>query len=177
LTGHGVNFVTDQILIYLPKISAQELKWLALGLLLLSSVVFTIFYFKRRSAMGQTVRRVRQQFNGIPVRALAADAYFYGMERNWDSQWRGNGVLLLTEEILYFRLWARNLDLTIPLNRVESVALSDSKGPGFLRRKRFRVVYQGVDDHLRAATWLARKPQDWVGLIREILAEAASNGK
>ncbi|MDY0042724.1 MAG: hypothetical protein RBS57_20625 [Desulforhabdus sp.] len=168
--------MTDQILIYLPKISAQELKWLALGLLLLSSGVWISFYFKRRSAMGRTVRRVRQQFNGIPVRSLATSAYFYGMERNWDSQWRGNGVLLLTEEILYFRLWARNLDLTIPLDRVKSVELSRGEGLARLRRKRFRVVYQGADDHLRAATWLAGKPQNWVGLLREKLTETVSNG-
>lgn len=126
--------------------------------------------------MGQTLRKVRQQFNGIPVRALAANAYFYGMERNWDSRWRGNGVLLLTEEMLYFRLWARNLDLSIPIERVKEVELSYGKGLGFLRRKRVKVVYQGMDDHLRAASWTAHKPQNWVSMIQENLAETSPNG-
>lgn len=126
--------------------------------------------------MGQTVRRVRQQFNGIPVKALSANAYFYGLERNWDSRWRGNGVLLLTEDMLYFRLWARNLDLSIPIERVKKVELSYGKGLWFLRRKCVKVVYQGIDDHLRAATWKAHKPQNWISMIREDLAETSPNG-
>lgn len=173
----GIENWGHQILSELPGLSVQELTWLALGLVLLFAAAFATFRLKRGRARTRTVRKVQQQFNGLPVEALTGEAYFYGVERIWDSQWRGYGVLLLTREMLYFRLWDRNLDITIPKNRIEEVGIGYGKGRALFRRKCIKVVYTGVDGHIRAAMWLAEKPRNWVSLIRRNLLENASDGE
>ncbi|MCK8602319.1 hypothetical protein [Desulfoferrobacter suflitae] len=164
-----------QILAELPEISLLELGWLVIGLGMVFFGLSFFFYLRRRSAMQQTVRRVTRQFNGVPVRILASRAYFCGMNRLWDRQWKGNGVLLLTGKRLYFRLWERNLDLSIPLKRVRRAEIVYERGPFLLPRRHIRVVYQGMDDHLRTATWHADKPFDWLQMIQETLRENGSH--
>lgn len=162
-----------QILAELPEITLLELGWLSIGLGFLFFGLGFFFYLRRRRARQQTLRRVNQQFNGVPVRALASNAYFCGMKRHWDSQWQGNGVLMLTGEMLYFRSWGKNLDLSIPLKRVERAEIIHKRGPFLLLRKHLKVVYRGMDDHVRTATWHAEKPHDWVRMIHENLRENA----
>lgn len=160
-----------QILAELPEIGLFEVGWLLICLGLLFFAMGFFFYLRRRSARQQTLRRVNQQFNGVSVKALAPDAYFCGMQRHWDSQWQGNGVLMLTKERLYFRLWGKNLDLSIPLKRVEEAEIVYERGPFFFPRKHIKVVYRGMDDHPRTAVWHTEKPQDWVRMIHDSLKE------
>lgn len=125
-------------------------------------LVGLMLFFRRRNARISTQRRVVRQFNGRIIRVLDARSYFYGWKRHWDMQWRGHGVLLLTPERLYFRLWQRNLDLSIPTDRIRQV-LVDRAGDGRPRRHRLlQVSYRGADDQLRIATWLVREPELWL---------------
>jgi hypothetical protein len=165
-----------QILEELPTISLFEMKWLAIGFLLMFACFYSILFWKKRMAGQRTLRRVKQQFNGVPVRALSPKAYFCGMDRRWDSQWRGHGVLILTAEMLYFRSWNRNVDLSIPMDRIaEAEVCRNTRGLRTWRRRCLKVNYRGMDDHPRAATWLAQKPLDWVRLINEYQTERSSH--
>lgn len=166
-----------QILAELPEISLLELGWLVIGLGVAFLGLSFFFYVCRRSAMHKTVRRVTRQFNGVPVRIFASRAYCCGMNRLWDRQWKGNGVLLLTGERLYFRLWERNLDLSIPLKRVRKAEIVYERGPFLLPRRHIKVVYQGMDDHPRTVTWHADRPLDWLQMIQESLREDGSNAE
>ena len=123
----------------------------------------------RKRDREDVLKEVKQQFDGVPILALAPDACFNGLDRSWDSQWRGCGVLILTGDLLYFRSWQRTLDLTIPLSRMEEVGVDldlEKKGQN---QSRFQVSYRGMDDQVRMATWLVSQPQQWVNLVHRML--------
>jgi hypothetical protein len=160
----------------IPTISLFELKWLAVAILMLLGCCYAALSWKRRMAGQRTLARVKQQFNGVPVQALSPKAYFCGMDRRWDSQWRGHGVLILTADMLYFRSWNKNVDLSVPIDRIaEAEVCRNTRGLKTWRRRCLKVTYRGMDDHPRAATWLAQKPTDWVRLITENQTERSSD--
>jgi len=139
----------------------------AMGVVLLGTGYGAVLWTRKR-AQEDALREVRQQFDGIPILALASDACFNGLDRSWDSRWRGCGVLILTQELLYFRSWQRNLDLTIPINRIEEVGVNPSReNKGKNQKSHLQVSYRGIDDQIRVATWLIKRPQDWVNEIGE----------
>jgi hypothetical protein len=145
----------------------QMLIW-AIGLsAALLGLIYGAVLWVRKRAREDAVREVRRQFDGVPILALASDAEFNGLNRSWDSRWRGCGVLILTRELLYFRSWQRNLDLTIAIERMEKVAVTAS---GDRRKKNLtclQVSYRGMDDQVRVATWHINRPEEWVGKIGE----------
>lgn len=140
-----------------------------------SAVIVGIGYcaalWMRKRAQADVLREVRQQFSGSPILALASDACFNGLDRTWDSRWRGCGVLILTQELLYFRSWQRNLDLTIPISRMEKVGADSSHEKTGKHRGQFQVGYRGMDDQIRMATWLMKRPQRWENLVYAIIEQ------
>lgn len=116
----------------------------------------------RRSAERMALYEVHTLLHGIPVRLSATKARLRGLRREWDGQWRGAGILVLTEDGLYFRSSQRPVDLRIPLDRI--IAVEGSAGSGGLRRdsRRLRVHYRGVDDTVRVASWSGVDAGKWI---------------
>jgi hypothetical protein len=166
----------DDLLNGFLEVPMPGLEWLAaVAVILILAGLFAVVMNQRR-IMNNTVRKVRRQFNGTAVSAIADNAYFCGMGRNWDNEWRGRGVLMLTDEMLYFRLCGRPLDLNIRMDRVQAAELDSIKKYFLQSRQGLKVVYRGVGGNLRYATWLVKNPQDWVALIERHITEAAGDG-
>ncbi len=134
---------------------------------LLAAIAFALFLL-REIARIAVLKEVRLQFKDANVLAVSRHANFLGFDRPWDEQWRGPGVLLLSRGMLYFRLLRRNLDLSIPLGRIEEVGhdyteLSRKK----LHRECLRLTYRGVDGEIRGAAWKVEQPRQWIHLVHE----------
>jgi hypothetical protein len=115
---------------------------------------------------------VQRQFRNVKIIATSDRVEFRGLDRIWDGQWRGLGVLVLTDDLLYFRLSERNMDLSVPVSRIERVDVAGEGEQVALRRRQIRVAYRAFDDQLRTATWNIGDAKKWKELI-----VAAMNGK
>ena len=135
----------------------------AVLLVVVACVVLAHYWNERTEAL----RAVRGQFNGVPFIKVAPRAYFRGFERSWDGQWRGGGVLVLTQEVVYFRPWSRHLDITVPVGRIEKVTADGEQGKKGLRHDRLRISYVGMDDQARVATWSVKDVQGWISDVLE----------
>lgn len=158
-------------------VSLQQWLWLTLGGVLPLAVTVLMVYVKRRNARARTLRKVQQQFNGRSIWSMDSRSYFCGLKRKWDLQWRGYGVLILTRDRLYFRLWQRNLDLSIPRECLQAATVSFERGGKLLRRKHLQVIYRSADDQLRVATWFVQKPQVWVRQLQGTFKESFDGRK
>jgi len=134
---------------------------------LLCSLVYAVF-FKKRVMQRAVMRETTRQFTGVPIVRTSTTAFFHGWGRSWDSQWQGYGVLILTQGMLYFRLFERKLDIAIPLERVENTSMSSAR-KGWSRVRQFHVAYRGKDDQLRTATWIVRRPNVWVHSLQAVV--------
>lgn len=145
------------------------LQWiclLALGGLICLGALFFIRFLLRKSAQMDALRKVRNQLNGRSIQVITPNAYCLGLGRSWDIQWQGHGILVLTRAILHFRLWKRDLDLIIPLDRVEGVRVTREHSGRHLQ-----VSYRGSDGQVRTVTWQVRGPEQWLRQMEELIDE------
>jgi hypothetical protein len=124
-------------------------------------------------AKQSTFREVQRKFAGISILVVDGKAYFRGLDRSWDERWRGNGVLLATAEMIYFRLWQRDLDLAIPCDRILGVEIRAQHARKTLHRQELLVTYRGSDGTSRAATFRVAHPGRWAQAIQEMLTKKA----
>jgi hypothetical protein len=143
--------------------SSQDLILLGVGGAVLLVVVLCVVFLHFWNERSEAIRDVRRQFKGADITMLSPQAYFRGFDRSWDGQWRGYGVLVLTEEVLYFRPWSRHLDITVPVGRIGKVMANGDLGrKGFLHlHHHLQVSYVGMDDQVRVATWSVENPREW----------------
>jgi hypothetical protein len=141
--------------------------WILLGAAALAAGLILVRLGERKVARRAILARVRSKFAGTPIKALTAKAYFRGLNRGWDERWRGHGVLVLTDEVLFFRPWQRDLDLTIPCERIESADVDAGEGRKTLYPPRLRVAYRGMDGETRSATWKLKHSRRWAQLIQQ----------
>jgi hypothetical protein len=142
---------------------------LMVGCLLLGAALFFVLRLQRRLVQQAVFTEIRGKFASVDHQLLTTKARFLGLDRSWDARWRGSGVLVITDHMLYFRLWRRDLDLTIPLEHIQRVRISDQASKSIRHRPQLQVTYQGADGVSRTASWCVRRPQDYVQIIRERL--------
>lgn len=139
--------------------------WVVAGSSIVMALAMWLVIAARKSARTGAMHQVRRQFHNMRILASCDRVEFRGLDRAWDGQWKGHGILLLTDDCLYFRLDDREMDLSVPISRIERVELSGEDGNAASRRREIRVAYRAFDDQLRVATWMLRNAKDWRELI------------
>jgi hypothetical protein len=128
---------------------------------------------ERRLEHKATLDEVCRQFSGEEVMVCSPYASFEGFDRMWDNPWRGEGVLLCTRDMLYFRPSRARVDLSIPMARIEKVEMGRKRENSRSDRSLLQVSYKGADDQLRVATWLVDRPEEWIKLIHNVQTRMA----
>ena len=82
-------------------------------------------------------RQILEKFDEISIIKLAKNANFYGQESKGWKQVRGNGVLLLTAEELFFEMWFPKKILRIPLYSIKRITSNEKS---HLRKTNFRYL-------------------------------------
>jgi hypothetical protein len=154
-------------------IVSRDVFWVVAGSVIAMTIALWLIIAARKSARAGAMYQVKREFRNVEFIASSDRVEFCGLDRSWDGQWRGEGVLLLTDDSLYFRLTDRNMDLSVPVSRIEQVETTAEEKKCFVRRGQIRVAYRAFDDQLRTATWQLRDPKKWRDLI---MAAAERNG-
>ena len=133
-----------------------------LGVALLLAVLWGFFrlLMSRMRRVGEA--RLRERYPGGEVLLADPVANCFGLESLGRFQVRGNGVLALTPSELWFRRYAGNFELSIPLREVRAVELAPSHlGKRILGRQLLRVRFSraGTEDTI---AWLVPEPRQWL---------------
>jgi hypothetical protein len=142
-------------------IISEGMVWVVAGSAVAVMIAAGLVIGARRSARMGAMYQVHRQFRDVKIIACSDRVEFRGLDRIWDGQWRGLGVLVLTDDCLYFRLSERDMDLSVPVSRIEGVEEVGEGDQGALRRRQIRVAYRAFDDQLRTATWNVRNARQW----------------
>ena len=144
------------------------MKGLTLGLIVATVVIilvggglfifFTVFWDKMQVT---GVERIQERFPTEEIILSETTANFFGLESRGSWQIRGNGVLVLTPNELWFSRFIKRDDITIPINTIQEVRLVDSHlGKRILGRKLIYVQFEtsaGKD----SIAWLVADPERW----------------
>ena len=129
--------------------------------------LFFSVFLKGMETSGQ--QRLQERFTADQILRSETSANFFGLQSRGRGQIRGNGVLALTREELWFSQFITRKEIRIPLVEIQAVSLVDSHlGKRVFGRQVVKVEFQaatGAD----AAAWLVGDPNGWKTAIESAM--------
>lgn len=131
------------------------------GALLLVAALILLLKRRIRDAMSEMESRYPSH-----ARLLTAPmANFFGQSSRGMKQVRGNGILILTEHSIVFRMLLPSRELSIPLESVTSMDTPKSFLGKTKGRRLLKVSFTGQDGRPDSAAWMVGDPDKWVETI------------
>ena len=120
------------------------------------------FPFKKRK------REILAKFQKEEILEISLFSNFYGIASKKFKQIRGNGVLILTKDEIFFGMFIPKIEIKIPLNSIIEI-----KTPKwFLGKTRFRptlaIVFINEEGKADSAAWEIRNLEKWKTKINQI---------
>jgi hypothetical protein len=119
--------------------------------------------FKRR------YNQILSNFEESQICLVSANPNFYGQYSLGKGQIRGNGVLILTSDSLFFEMYFPKKKFDFPLKNIKEVDTIKS----FLGKTQFRQLIRisffndkGEED---SAAWLVKDLDVWINRIKQII--------
>jgi hypothetical protein len=130
----------------------------------ISLVIFLIIFQKSGKAV--SLQRIESYFpDPSAILRVEPTANFFGLKSRGSSQIRGNGVLVLSIEELWFSRFVPRLDISISLNQIQEVCLVRSHlGKRVFGSKLLYVEFQ-TDEGINAVAWFVAEPEEWQSAI------------
>ncbi len=94
---------------------------------------------------------------------------FFGLESAGVWKVRGNGVLLLTKEELFFGMWKPKKDLLIPVKSIVEVTNPKSHMHRSVLKPLLKITFRNDNGESDSAAWYVRKLDDWNEVLRQLL--------
>ena len=122
---------------------------------------------KSEQMMGwkQFTQEVMKNFTDSEILGVTSKANFFGVLSKGKMQIRGNGILILTMNQIYFELWKPNRKYTIPITQIKSV----SHPKWFLGKSKFRnllrIDFVNESHENDAIAWLIPDLSQWESSI------------
>lgn len=96
------------------------------------------------------------------------NANFFGQQSRKSTQVRGNGVLILTAEDLYFEMWRPKKILQIPISSVLKIEITKSFLHKSVFRKLLKVVFTNQEGEEDAAAWWVTSLDKWIEELESV---------
>lgn len=129
-----------------------------------SLVIFLII--SQKSGKAVSLKRIESRFpDPSAICHIDPTANFFGLKSRSSSQIRGNGVLVLSTEELWFSRFVPRLDISIPLNQIQDVCLVKSHLGKRVFGSQLLYVEFETDDGIDAVAWFVTEPEEWQSAI------------
>ena len=120
-----------------------------------------------RRLRGEAVERIKELAEGESVYHVE-DCNFFGRMSKGYKQWRGNGILALTDRGLHFRQLLPRTEIFIPRDSISDISRSRS----FLGKTRFkdllRVDFADGEGGKDACAWLVPSLEWWIAALESL---------
>ena len=114
------------------------------------------------------INEIMDKFSNKDIIISLNSANFFGQQSRKSTQVRGNGVLILTTEELYFEMWRPKKVLQIPTSSILKVEITKSFLHKSVFRKLLKVVFQNENGEEDAAAWWVTSLDKWIQEIGKL---------
>ncbi len=114
-------------------------------------------YFKKEEILGATTR-----------------ANFLGVRSKGGAQWRGNGALVLTSDVLFFLRAVPKKEYRIPIRAITSLSMPKSFNGKSVLAPLLCVNYH-ADEGEESIAWALRNPEKWKAAIEARISHGKKN--
>lgn len=131
-------------------------------------IVTVVFFLLIRSLLKRRINSILENFRGRAIRKVERSANFFGIESEGMTQIRGNGVLLLTDEEIYFQMWIPNRELKIGRDRISGTEIVNAHLGRTRLRPLLKVNFMNRRGEKDSVAWLVNQPREWVSEIEGV---------
>ncbi|HUT80287.1 MAG TPA: hypothetical protein VMZ29_03715 [Candidatus Bathyarchaeia archaeon] len=110
-----------------------------------------------------------KQFDDKDIIRVFAGANFFGQESSGVWQIRGNGVLLLTSDELFFEMWMPKRKTSIPISSIIKVDTTKWHLGKTKNRLLLKVIFTNENGQTDSAAWLIRDLDQWLISIKGLI--------
>ncbi len=139
---------------------------IVVSLIFLVSILAVFVILKKLET--ERVKEVLNKFKEKKIIAISSNANFFGLQSLGLIQVRGNGVLILTNEELYYEMWATKKEISIPVFSIIKIEtpmfhLAKTKAMPLLK-----ITFQNKKGELDSIAWLVNNLEEWKNKIEEL---------
>ncbi len=119
--------------------------------------------FKKR------INEIHEKFNDKKILLADDISNFFGLESSGIWKVRGNGVLLLTEEELFFGMWKPKKEVLISIKSMINISNPKSHMHRSVSHPLLKVTFTNINGEIDSAAWFVRNLEDWNETLNQLI--------
>ena len=120
------------------------------------------------------IRELHEKFEKEKILIFDDIANFFGLESRGTWKVRGNGVLILTEEELFFGMWKPKKELIISVKSITEIANPKSHMHKSVFRPLLKVMFKNVKGNNDSAAWFVQDLNKWNEILKGLTLKKES---
>ena len=113
-------------------------------------------------------KSIIEKFESNDIIRICNGANFFGQEKYGAKQVRGNGVLILTPDKLFFEMWFPKKELSIPFKDITSVETTKWHLKKSKNRLLLKVLFTNDVGKTDSGAWLVQELDSWVQALEQL---------
>ena len=114
------------------------------------------------------ISEILDKFKDKLIILSSSNSNFFGQQSRKYTQVRGNGVLILTAEDLYFEMWRPKKILQIPISSILKIEITKSFLHKSVFRKLLKAVFTNQEGEKDAAAWWVTSLDKWIEELEKL---------
>lgn len=132
-------------------------------------LIVIAFLLILRNVIHLRIRKIYAKYQLQDAIIIVKNANFFGQKSLGYGQVRGNGVLALTSDKLFFEMWLPKKDIEIPINRITNI----DNPIQFLGKTKLRpllkVTFINQNGQTDSAAWQISELDRWTNELHKLL--------
>lgn len=137
----------------------------------INSISHSIEYSMFKKFFRKRINEIHQKFIDKKVLLVDDISNFFGLESSGVWKIRGNGVLLLTENELFFGMWKPKRELEIPIESIIEITNPKSHMHRSVFRPLLKVTFSNKDGKVDSAAWYVRNLDNWNEVLNRLTSK------
>jgi len=128
-------------------------------------------YLMLKKLFRKRINEIHEKFKDKKILLVDDISNFFGLESLDVWKIRGNGVLLLTEEELFFGIWKPQKELSIPIKSIINITNPKSHMHRSIFRPLLKVTFKNINGENDSAAWYVQNLDKWSDVISKLVSK------
>ena len=117
------------------------------------------------------IEEIHEKFRDKKILLADDMSNFFGLESLGVWKVRGNGVLLLTEEELFFGMWKPQKELSILIKKIQEITNPKSHMHRSIFKPLLKVTFKNTNGENDSAAWYVQNLDKWNDVIKKLISK------
>lgn len=147
------------------------MNWFIFIIILIVIVFIVLLFFLiilfLRILQKRKAHQVLEKFKGRNILKYSPNANCFGLESLGLAQIRGNGVLVLLEDEIYFQMGVPKKEISIPLKMITNVEIVHSHLGKAIPWPLLKISFTNQEGKMDSVAWVFKNVQEWKDTLEE----------